>query len=371
MKKIIFAGFAFITFILAFTYLVSCLTPYVSPVHFWPLAFLALGFPYLAAAIAIVAFIWLLVRKRIALVLFLLLFAGFQNLVSTFAVNSSSHKALNKDSSSLRILSWNVRGFDNPSIGPDSLTSVRARMFKYISTVNPDVLCLQEFVQHYLPGTFSNIEDLKKLGYSYRYLTNDVFDKNTGGRIITCSAIFSKTPIIDSVKVLLGDPSYPEYLGAADISFQNRKIRVFSTHFKSLNLFAGPPGKRSKVQLYGDSNFVYQSTRFQKLKAFSQAHAKEASIAKEALNNSPYPIIFAADMNSVPTSYPYHLMSKGLQDPFIKKGWGLGTTMDGFPKNLRIDFLLIDKQFTIINFSKDELHLSDHFPQIVDVKWKK
>lgn len=371
MKKFVFAGFAFITFILAFTYLVSCLTPYVSPVDFWPMAFLALGFPYLAAVILILAFIWVLVKRKVALVLFLLLFAGFQNLVSTIALNPSSKTAVSKDSSSLRILSWNVRGFDNPSIGSDSLTSARTQMFKYISEINPDVLCLQEFVQHYLPGTFSNTEDLRKLGYGYMYLTNDVVNKNPGGVIITCSAIFSKIPIVDSAKVLLGDPSYTEYLGAVDIAFQNKKMRIFTTHFKSINLFAGPASSRNKVLFYGDSNFVYESTRFEKLKAFAQAHSKEAVIAKDALNNSPYPVIFAADMNSVPTSYPYHLMSQHLQDPFTKKGWGLGTTMDGYPKSLRIDFLLVDKQFTISNFRKDDVYLSDHFPQFVDVSWKK
>ena len=371
MKKFFIAPFAVITFVPAFTYFVSCLTPYISPVHFWPMAFLALGFPYLAPVIIILAFIWTFIRRKVALLLFLLFFAGFQNLFATFALNISEKSTISKEPGSLRILTWNVRGFDNPSINADSLTSVRTQMFNYISEVNPDVLCLQEFIEHHLPGTFSNTADLIKRGYTYQYKTNEVVHEVSSGTLVTSSAIFSKIPIIDSGKVMLGDPSYTEYLAFADISFQNKTIRVFATHFKSINLFAGPAGDKNRVVFYGDSDFVYRSTKFEKLKAFGQAHSREALIAKKAINQSPSPVIVGLDMNSVPTSYPYHVMSAGLQDGFKLNGWGLGTTMDNLPKTLRIDFLLADKKLVITNFHKDEVHLSDHFPQFIDVKWKK
>ena len=76
-------------------------------------------------------------------------------------------------------------------------------------------------------------------------------------------------------------------------------------------------------------------------------------------------------MNSVPASFSYHEMSAGLQDAFVKKGWGLGYTMDYLPKTLRIDVLLFDKKFSIQKFKRDKLHLSDHYPQMADVTWKK
>jgi endonuclease/exonuclease/phosphatase family metal-dependent hydrolase len=75
-------------------------------------------------------------------------------------------------------------------------------------------------------------------------------------------------------------------------------------------------------------------------------------------------------MNSVPTSYPYFKVSSGLQDAFKVKGCGLGTTMSNLPKTLRIDFIFADKRLEIINYHKDEVDLSDHFPQFIDVKWK-
>ncbi len=370
MKKFFIAVFAAFTSIYAFVYLASCLTPFISPVHFWPMAFLALGFPYLATGIIILFFLWIFINKKIALILFLLFFAGFQNIFATYALNFAAKPRVLKDNNSLRILTWNVRGFDNPSIEFDSIHSVRRQMFHYLSRMNPDVLCLQEFTEYYTPGTFSNTADLIKLGYTYYYRSNETNHYNPGGMVVSGTAIFSKLPLTDTSKVLLGDTSFPEYLLSADVLFKHKKIRIFATHLKSISLFAEPREDRNKVIFYGDSNFVYTSSRFQKLKAFAQAHAREVLIAKEALNKSPFPVILGTDMNSVPASYPYHVLSGDLQDAFKLYGMGLGTTMDNLPKTLRIDFLFVDKRLTIQNFNKDLLHLSDHFPQFVDLKWK-
>ena len=140
--------------LIAFIYLISCFTPYVSPVHFWPMSFLALGFPYLAIVIIILSFIWLFINRKIAFFLFLLFFAGFKNLFATFALNPSPKAVLDKTQGSLRILTWNVRGFDNPSISLTSPTSVRTQMFNYINKLQPDILLLQEFTSITCEGSF-------------------------------------------------------------------------------------------------------------------------------------------------------------------------------------------------------------------------
>jgi endonuclease/exonuclease/phosphatase family metal-dependent hydrolase len=220
-------------------------------------------------------------------------------------------------------------------------------------------------------GNIFNTEDLKKLGFKYFKRTDELYLKTGSGWVAAGSAIFSKLPITASSKVMLGDSSYPEYLLSADVSFQNKPVRIFSTHFKSLHLFANPRDTGNRVSFYGDSNFAYKQTRFEKLKLFGQAHAKEALIAKEAIDKSPFPVIVGTDMNSVPASYPYHTMCANLQDAFKLNSWGLGTTMDSLPKTLRIDFLLVDKKLFITNYRKDEMHLSDHFPHFIDVKWKR
>jgi endonuclease/exonuclease/phosphatase family metal-dependent hydrolase len=369
MKKFFFAIFCFFTILLAVIYCGSCLTPFISPVQFWPFAFLALAFPYLFVLILFLAFVWIFVKRSVSAVLLLLLFVGYKNIFATFALDAFPTSSLRKPESTLRVLTWNVRGFDNPSIAADSANSSRRRMFNFIAETDPDILCLQEFSENYFKGTLSNTLQLKKMGYRFFYRTDEMPNHFPYGTVLNGTAIFSKIPIIDSGKIMLGDTSYPEHLAFVDVSFQNKLVRIFAAHFKSINLFASPTAALNKVIFYGDSDFVYKSSKFEKLRKFGQAHTAEAIIAKDAINKSPYPVIIGIDMNSVPTSYPYHLMSKGLQDAFKLHGWGLGTTLDSLPKTLRIDFLLVDQRLTIKNYDKEELHLSDHFPQLIDVEW--
>lgn len=370
MKKLFISAFSVVTLVSSFVYFACCLTPYISPLSFWPMAFLALGFPYLAPVILFLALCWLFIRRKVALLLLVLFFAGFQNIVASFAIHPKPKSTGKKDPAALRILTWNVRGFDNPSAEYDTPNSVRRQMFDYISKVDPDVLCLQEFAEHYVKGCLSNTAELKKRGYIYIYKTNENVRNHSYGTVVSGSAIFSKLAISDTGKVMLGDPSNPEHICFANVFLENRPVRIFSTHFKSINLFAVPEDTSSKIAFYGDSDFVYHSSKFEKLKAFAQAHTREAFIAKNVILKSPHAAILGTDMNSVPASYQYHYMAKGLQDAFKQKGWGLGTTMADLPKTLRIDFLFVDKKLTIAEFYKDEVHLSDHFPQFIDVRWK-
>jgi endonuclease/exonuclease/phosphatase family metal-dependent hydrolase len=370
MRKVIIGAFVVFTSTVALTWTASCLTPYISPVRFWPMAFLALIFPYLVPVFILVALLWVFINKKIGLLLFLLFFVAFQNLFATFGFNPPPNAATKKPKGTLRILSWNVRGFDIPCAYADSPKALRRQMLAYISEVKPDILCLQEFSEYFVGGCYSNTEELQKRGYVYFYKTNEITQNHGYGPILTGSAIFSKIPITDTGRVMLGDPSYPEYLASADIILNGRPIRIYATHFKSINLFAETPQAGNRIILYGDSNFVYHKSKFEKLKAFAQAHSREAVIAKNAVLKSPFPVVIGTDMNSVPASYQYNVLARGLQDAFKLKGWGLGTTMDSLPKTLRIDYLLVDKQLSIKNFRKDNLHLSDHYHQFIDVSWK-
>jgi endonuclease/exonuclease/phosphatase family metal-dependent hydrolase len=371
MRKLLPGFFRVVTFFSALCYFVSCLTPYISPVLFWPMGFLALGFPYLALLVILLIFAWMFIKKNVAAYLLLLFFAGFQNLYATFAINVPA--SLNfkvKETRSLRFLSWNVSGFENPSISNDTPGSIRRKMFEYIKTSKADVLCLQEYSNFIGPAFRSNGEELHKLGYIYSYQPNEIQKTLPGGCMFSGPAIFSKVPIIDSGKVLLGDPSYPEHVAYADVMLQHKSIRVFSAHFKSLNLFVVGKDPEAIVPFHSDSLFIYEATRFEKLKVFAQDHSRQALIVKKELDRSPHPLVYTADMNSVPASYPYHTVSKGLQDVFIKKGFGLGTTLDSLPKTLRIDFMFVDKRIAVKKYRKDPLPLSDHFPQVADVQWK-
>ncbi len=371
MRKVISKAFFLATLFTSALYFFSCFTPYISPEHFSLLAFFELAFPYLAFSIVAFIFTWLFIRRKVSLLLLLLLFVGYKNLLSTIAFHFSKADASKiSNAKSLQILTWNVRGFDNPSINADSLTSKRHQMFEYIKKSGADILCLQEFNELFAKGVFSNTNELVNLGYSYYYLTNDIRRVLPWGIAISESAIFSKIPLQDTGRVMLGDSTFPEYLGYADVMMNKKPLRIFTTHFKSINLFAQTVDTISPVIFHGDKEYVYKASKMEKLQVFSQEHSRQATIAKNVFSASGFPVLFAGDLNSVPTSYAYHTISVGLQDAFLHKGCGFGGTLDSLPFSLRIDYVFADKKINIIEWRKDILHASDHYPQQVKIAWK-
>jgi endonuclease/exonuclease/phosphatase (EEP) superfamily protein YafD len=98
-------------------------------------------------------------------------------------------------------------------------------------------------------------------------------------------------------------------------------------------------------------------------------HAKQAQFIKAAISKSPYPSIIGGDFNSVPSSYVYHTVKGNKQDAFIEKGFGLGHTYYGLSKTLRIDYVLADDAFKVLQVATPTMYLSDHFPIITDISW--
>lgn len=371
MKHFFYRLFIVVTWLTGIVYFMASLTPYINPISFWPMSFLALGFPYLTVCLLIILFMWIFIKRKTSILLLLVLLAGYKNLEATIAIHFFTDNRTVSENRGLRILTWNVRCFDTPQSEIYSPTSVRMKMFRFMDSVDADIVCLQEFVQLNEERFYNNIQVLDSLGYHYYYFP---FQKNivySYGLLRQGSAIFSKVPIMKFGKTLLGDPSLPEYLLYADVSFQNKPVRIFTGHFKSIHLFQAQHDENDITPLQFDSNFVYTASQFTKLKVFGQEHAKQAKIAKAEMEKSEYPVVLGMDMNSVPTSYTYHTMHNGLQDAFIKKGAGLAATLDSLPPTLRIDFLLVDKSFEIKKYDLAELHLSDHFPQVVDLIWKR
>jgi endonuclease/exonuclease/phosphatase family metal-dependent hydrolase len=162
----------------------------------------------------------------------------------------------------------------------------------------------------------------------------------------------------------------PESLAFADIRLGNNNLRVFTTHLKSINLNLDVNQTKPVGMFVEDSAFFYASpSKKQKIEYFTQKHVQQAYVAKQQLNKSPYPYVFCADLNSVPSSYVYHTLSKGLTDAFVAKGSGLSPTYSGLSPTLRIDVVLMSPQLTPRSYYAPRLqNASDHYPVITDIQ---
>ena len=97
-----------------------------------------------------------------------------------------------------------------------------------------------------------------------------------------------------------------------------------------------------------------------RLKKSFQKRAMQAEVIKGHMKNSPYPIVLCGDLNDTPNSFAYHKISEGLQDSFLEKGKGFGSTFLGKIPFLRIDYILHSPSIKTHSFITHKEKLSDH-----------
>ena len=80
------------------------------------------------------------------------------------------------------------------------------------------------------------------------------------------------------------------------------------------------------------------------------------------MNQTKHPIILAGDLNNTAFSYVYRKFQNNMNDAFIEKGSGLGTTFkfDHYP--MRIDYIFGSKELEVLEFTSLKQTFSDHFP---------
>ena len=101
----------------------------------------------------------------------------------------------------------------------------------------------------------------------------------------------------------------------------------------------------------------------QRMQVSFKKQQEQAEMLSAHMDASPYRNIVMGDFNNSAFSYVYNLIkSKNLRDSFKVAGEGFGKTFefDLFP--LRIDFILVDKDFEVLNFKTFDEQFSDHYP---------
>ena len=85
---------------------------------------------------------------------------------------------------------------------------------------------------------------------------------------------------------------------------------------------------------------------------------------------APYPTVLMGDLNNTPFSYVFKKLSGNMQDAFLERGTGLGTTFvfDFYP--LRIDYIFASNQFNVLDFEIIETTFSDHKPIMAGLQFK-
>lgn len=370
LKRFIRISFSGASVLLAVVYGLACFTPYISPARFWVMGFLSLAFPVLLVLVMATCIMWFFVKRKVALALLVLIVVGYKNIGVLFAFNSTKAFSLQKEKETIRILSWNVKSFDTHDYSKDSTNSIRHQMMRYIGKQNPDILCLQDFTEYDTPAIPANISFLKdSLGYPYHFFADDYKSYPPWGATFSGIAVFSKYPFSRLEQVVYSGKKIPESIIVADIEIHNIKRRLIVTHLQSMHLKPLKPTDKEPWDSDEDSAIIYNGNIFEKLKFYLPYHARQSELVKKQIAESPYPVIFSADMNEVPTSYAYHNVKGKLNDVFLQKGFGLGRTYYRISPTLRIDYLMVSDSIKVTQYKKENIFLSDHYPQVMDVVW--
>lgn len=341
-------------------YVITCLTPYISPDHGYFFSFASLFFPVGLFIMLVWCLISFLFFRNYSWIFFVLLLVGFKNISSVFAFHKSTDFVQQKSKNDIRILSWNVNNF----LSGNNFDSAKlSQMLELIKNTKADILCFQDYSSFSNNQVNASTENIKKIsGLPFSYFSEA--DPNYG------VIIFSKWPFLQQKTIPFSNINSLEALQFVDVQTPTKILRIFNTHLSSMNVHVELMNKDNinhfKFINY-DTAVLMRRDKLSRMAYFDKLHAKQAILIKDWLNKSPYPLVFTADMNAVPSSYVYHQIRNGLNDAFLEKGWGFGRTYDSLSPTLRIDVLFTSSSIKTIQYHSPRLHLSDHLPIITDI----
>lgn len=261
--------------------------------------------------------------------------------------------ATEPDSSTFRIMTYNVNiGRHNKNIEHEHR---RDSLYKVITDINPDVICLQECSRWHIKGLEQQL--IKK----YPYVAHSY-------------SLYSKYEVVNSFIIEQDTISYQIFktidpilydgckntgtLYCADIKISERIIRIINVRLASNNISTIQESSSLKKTWTGINNYRYGSRlRQQQLKTI-------INLVKE----SPYPVILCGDMNDFYGSPTLNSLCDEnlLYDAWWQSGNGYGTTFRDGGLYIRIDHIL----YTPCLFSKNtfvhETNFSDHLPLVSD-----
>ena len=339
--------------------LLSYSASFIDPKQYWFIAFF--GLAYLPILIINIGFIiyWFLRKKRYMLLSLLTILSGWNLLNKHINFSNNSEKIVVKADSITRVMSFNVHLFQHYD---SKKVSFRDETVEFINTVNPDIVCFQEFYSR-LRGTKQFTKTLKEQGdfESYYFEPYQKNDYEGYGQ-----AIFSKYPIIHNGQIDENGIGVNRII-YADIKRETDTIRIYNVHLRSFALQDE------------DKKFVQQSTTEQvkdeektkrvgrKLKRAFANRSEQAKSLRKNIDQCPYPYIVMGDFNDTPMSYSVNLISKDMFNAFEEKGFGWGVTHFGLLPIFQIDYILSDKRIKFDNYGIIKEKLSDHYPIWADI----
>lgn len=337
MKKLTFGNkiIYFLNSLFAVLLLLSYLIPFIKPSYLPAISTLSLLVPVLLIINLLFFIYWLIGLKKQMMLSLLCLLLGFNYATSFYKFQSKDVISNTK----ISLMSYNVRLFNIYNWIDDN--QVKNKIFTFVQEENPDILCLQEY------------HPQKRLEKTYPYRFEDFTDtKNKSGLVI-----FSKYKIVNKGALRFNNSSNSSIY--IDIVKKRDTLRIYNVHLQSLHI---NPDKENLSK--------NNSQRLLKRigKTFSKQQEQVLTI-KDNMAQTTYKKILCGDFNNTAFSWAYRNLKSGFNDTFSEAGSGFGTTYNFKHLPVRIDFILADKTFKVLNFKNYKVKYSDHYPILSTVEF--
>lgn len=261
-------------------------------------------------------------------------------------VQFSGGKASDGDKT-LKVITYNVRGFNNVSNGKTSYGEIA----DFMLSEDADIICMQEYS---LSATVAN-RSMQKLHRKYPHAS-----KSYQGQ-----KIFSKYPLIGSRHLSFAGTS----VAVADININGDTVRIYSCHLQSTRF--NPDHTRQRLTAASKSYLKELRRVVVNLRRAFINRAAQAELIAESIEKSPYPTVVCGDFNDTPMSYAYQKIRGDMSDAFVEAGAGLSSTYRRIFSILRIDYVFTHKNMAAVEYAvAKEVKCSDHYPVVVKIKMK-
>lgn len=292
--------------------------------------------------------------------IYLLLFA----LLLVVASVSVSHRwsQPQRGEHTLRVMTWNTQRLDQAA-PPE-----RNRVLRYLQTHPVDVVCLEEAeVSKQSAGlNLSEIKESLREIYPYSYVD---FKLYRGATRRYGLMVFSRYPLIE--KQTIHYESVGNSSARCDVVVDSDTLRLIVNHLESNRLVQSDwADSLSRDEIRRKSERIGAKLR----RAESLRHV-QAGVVRAEINASPYPVIAAGDMNSVPLSRVYLRLRFGglqwLRDTFLEGSrFQIGKTMVYHRLPLRIDYIFCSRALRVVSSEVDYSATgSDHYPLTTTLTW--
>ncbi len=357
-RPILWVNYVFIVLLL-----LTNLSTVIAPDLFWPISILGLGFPVLLIFNFLFFILWLLLWKRYMFYSLLVMILSYALILDHIQLFNES-TSIESKTSSISLMSFNARNLSNNNMSIGDKV-IRNGIAEFVKEQDTDLVCFQEF-QTYPTKGVNSVEDYKKK-LQLPYVYSAPYLKKNNHDFLDLLVMYSKYPIKNSKKFYMDGKIYGFYV---DIEIENEMVRLFNLHLES-NHF-----NKNDYDIFSDKEVNLDQKKrnqmvllVQKLKKYSVKRSYQSRTIRTEIESSPYPVIVAGDFNDTPASYAYQHIRQDLYDAFKIRGSGYSNTYNGNLPPMRIDYMLFDSQFEVLDYQVLKPDLSDHYPILTHFKF--